>query len=347
MLMQLSDKGESLHMSKHTTISRRGFLSALGLGAGALATAALPSDAARASAGPTGLASADHELCTLIDLSVCIGCGACVEACREANAHKFPEPKKPFPEMFPKRVKVEDWSDRREVDDRLTPYNWLFLQTVEVEHRGESFEISVPRRCLHCVNPPCANLCPWGSARKEDNGIVRIDADFCLGGAKCRNVCPWGVPQRQTGVGLYLDLLPRFAGNGVMYKCDRCHDRVAVGKQPACIEACPVTAQVMGPRADILAEAERRAAAIDGCLYGHQENGGANTVYVSPVPFEAIQAALEATDQTGPGRPHMRPVEDVMAAEHNLAAAVALAPIAGVAAGVAAMLGKDKGGDDA
>ena len=63
--------------------------------------------------------------------------GACVEACRETNAPKFPDPQKPFPKMIPERVKVSDWSDKQDVDDRLTPYNWLFIQTATVVVDGE------------------------------------------------------------------------------------------------------------------------------------------------------------------------------------------------------------------
>nr|WP_167940490.1 4Fe-4S dicluster domain-containing protein [Desulfobaculum xiamenense] len=300
-------------------VNRRDFLKSIGAGGLALT---LPETA---QAGQRG-----EELATLLDISKCIGCGACVEACRESNAHKFPEPTKPFPRMYPERVKAEDWSERRDVDDRLTPYNWLFIQTATVERGGESVELNIPRRCLHCVNPPCANLCPWGAAAKESNGIVRINADICLGGAKCRTVCPWSIPQRQTGVGLYLDLLPSLAGNGVMYKCDRCHDRIAQGELPACIEACPQDVQQIGPRSVMLERAHALAEEMGGFVYGERENGGTNTFYVFPVPFEELNAALDK----GPGRPHLAEVEDVMGNDEHLARAVLAAPVVGVAAGV-------------
>ena len=46
--------------------------------------------------------------------------------------------------MYPKsKVKVADWSDKRDVEDQLTPYNWLFIQSVEVEHEGESVEVNI------------------------------------------------------------------------------------------------------------------------------------------------------------------------------------------------------------
>ncbi len=306
-------------------MTRRQFLATLGMAGVGLAVPA----AAAAAAAATAPAEGGEELATLHDLSKCVGCGACVEACREANAHKFPEPKKPFPPMFPATVKAEDWSTRRHVDDRLTPYNWLYIQSARGQYQGQPFEIHIPRRCMHCQNPPCANLCPWGAAARQNNGIVRIDDEICLGGAKCKTVCPWEIPMRQTGVGLYLKLMPTFGGNGVMYKCDRCADRVAKGGQPACIEACPYGVQEIGPRSEIVAKAHALARDMGGYIYGETENGGTNSLYVSPVPFDVLDAAAT----TGPGKPHLSPVADMMADEDKLALAALLAPVAGVVAG--------------
>ena len=304
-------------------ISRRKFLKfSVGAAAG-LAASQLPVASAKASPDTTPLA-------TLLDISKCVACGACVDACNETNGHKYPSPQKPFPKMVPSRVKVEDWSDKQDVDDRLTPYNWLYIQSAEVEIDGETREINMPRRCMHCQNPPCVKLCPWGAARQYDNGISQIDSDLCMGGAKCRTVCPWEIPQRQTGVGLYLDLMPGYAGNGVMYKCDRCYDRVAQGELPACIEACPEGVQSIGPRDEIIRQAHALAREMKGYIYGETENGGTNTLYVSPVPFDQLDSVIEK----GKGRPHLAAVADVMADNNTLARAMMIAPIAGIAAAV-------------
>ena len=306
-------------------LSRRSFLKTGFAAAGAACASQVPLPAA---AQPKN----NEELATLIDIRKCIGCEACVEACRDVNSFKYPEPQKPFPKMYPSRVKVADWSDekKRGVRDRLTPYNWLFIQWATVNIDSEEQEVSFPRRCMHCQNPPCADLCPWGAARKLKNGITVIHSDICLGGRKCQIVCPWDIPQRQTGVGLYLDLLPSSAGNGVMYKCDRCYNRISEGELPACIEQCPEDVQTIGPRSEIVQEAHRLADEEGVYIYGENENGGTNTFYLSPVPFETLNQAIDK----GPGQPHLDPVKDQMAHADNLAKAMLIAPIAGLAAAV-------------
>ena len=116
-------------------ISRRSFIKGgLALaGAAAASSLALPSKVRGASG---------EELATLIDIRKCIGCEACVDACQEVNRAKFPEPQRPFPKMYPKRVKVSDWSERRDVRDRLTPYNWLYIDRDRCHRCFQGFEES-------------------------------------------------------------------------------------------------------------------------------------------------------------------------------------------------------------
>jgi Fe-S-cluster-containing dehydrogenase component len=180
------------------------------------------------------------------------------------------------------------------VIDTLTPYNWTTVQRVEVE--GE--ELFIPRRCMHCDNPPCASLCPFGALNKYSDGSVVINHDLCMGGSKCKSVCPWHIPQRQSGVGLYMKLQPIPAGGGVMYKCDLCHDRLKNDQNPACVEACEKRLGkkkplFFGDREVILKMARERAKEISGFIYGEKENGGTATLYVSNVPFDKIDSKLK------------------------------------------------------
>ena len=160
---------------------------------------------------------------------------------------------------------------------------------------GEETELTIPRRCMHCTNPPCVKLCPWGASRQFQNGISRIDTDMCLGGSKCKAVCPWDIPQRQTGDGLYLKLLPSLAGNGIMNKCDRCYARVARDELPACIEACPEDVQTIGPRAEIVALAPEISHELEGrddCLLCHDPEGQVKPAPSSHADYANEQCAL-------------------------------------------------------
>jgi Fe-S-cluster-containing dehydrogenase component len=281
-------------------LTRRSFLkrSALASLAGAAVLAGRRGSAAAGAAAPKA---------TLIEVARCDGCAGrdgpqCVLACRRKNAARFPEPQKPLLDYWPRKG-YEDWSGKRQATDRLTPYNWLYVQTVRVEGRT----LNIVRRCMHCDNPPCARLCPFGAIEAKRDGSVVIDAEVCFGGAKCRDVCPWGIPARQAGVGLYMKLAPQLAGGGVMYKCDQCHDLIAAGERPACVAACPRGAMTFGGREEIRALTEKRRGELNGHVYGVKENGGTATFYLSPVPFAAIDEALRRQGHIDgkPGRPGM------------------------------------------
>ncbi len=234
---------------------------------------------------------------TLIDLTKCDGCKneavpKCVEACRRENEKRFPNPEKPIKDLWPQKTH-DDWSNKKDVINQLTPYNCTTIQKVEIN--GE--EIFIPRRCMHCDNPPCANLCPFGALNKFSDGAVVINHNLCMGGAKCKTVCPWHIPQRQSGVGLYLKVQPIPAGGGVMYKCDFCHERIENGNIPACVEACERRLGArrplfFGKREDILRMAHKRAEEIKGFIYGEKENGGTATIYISKIPFDKIDLRI-------------------------------------------------------
>jgi formate dehydrogenase iron-sulfur subunit len=319
-----------MKQDKDFNLSRRSFLKITG-GAAALASVSLPR---------TSFAATDQQVATLIDLSLCDGCTdrqipACVSACKAINKDKIPPVVENIPEPWPRKT-IEDWSKKKEVFNRLTPYNFIYVHQAQIDGKT----LFVPRRCMHCDNPACATICPFSANHKEKNGAVVIEQTQCFGGAKCKDVCPWEIPQRQSGVGIYLHVLPGFMGNGVMYKCDLCNERLKDGKPPGCIEACPRKAMLIGPRRDIEKTALERAAAMNGYLYGKTENGGTSTFYVSPVSFELINKTMEKK----PGKPDMKPdVKRRMAATDPLGNAVLAAPALGlIAAGALGWISRRK-----
>lgn len=313
---------------KSTQMNRRSFLKAAA-GTAALSGVGLPKKS---------FAAKETQIATLIDLSLCDGCvdrkiPACVNACKEINKNKIPQVVDPIPEPWPRKT-IEDWSKKREAFHRLTPYNFIYVHEADIDVAGRKKTVFVPRRCMHCDNPACATICPFSANHKNKNGVVVIDQELCFGGAKCRDVCPWEIPQRQSGVGIYLHVLPGLMGNGVMYKCDLCIERLAAEQMPGCIEACPRKAMLIGTRSSIEKEADLRASQMHGYVYGKKQNGGTSTLYVSPVPFEEINKTM----MKKPGQPDMRiEIPRRMAKTDSLGRAVLAAPVLGLA--VAAMTG--------
>jgi len=84
--------------------------------------------------------------------------------------------------------------------------------------------------CNHCIEPECLIGCPTNSYIKfENNGIVWHDDDSCIGCQYCTWNCPYEVPVMNYD-------------RGIVTKCDMCHDKLAVGETPACVQACPAGA---------------------------------------------------------------------------------------------------------
>ncbi len=116
----------------------------------------------------------------VIDLDKCVACQGCSIACRFENNTPTVKPNEAL------KGRAIRWND-------VFP---LPTNPAE-EEQGEYPNIKqryLTRPCMHCQNPPCADLCPWGAARKLENGITVIHSDICLGGKKCRVVCPWDIP---------------------------------------------------------------------------------------------------------------------------------------------------------
>ncbi len=85
----------------------------------------------------------------------------------------------------------------------------------------------VTTACHHCVDPACLSGCPVMAYDKDPlTGIVRHLDDQCIGCQYCVFMCPFDVPRYS-------------ASKGIVRKCDMCHDRLAVGEAPACVQACP------------------------------------------------------------------------------------------------------------
>ena len=136
------------------------------------------------------------------------------------------------------------------------------------------------RACFHCAEPACMDVCPAGAISKLDDGTVKLDRTKCVGCKYCNAACPFQVPKYRSNF-------------GVSNKCTMCDDRVAQGREPACVQTCPAGALSFGDRAEQLKAGTARveqlkAEGFDKAeLYGETEMGGMHVLHVAKYGLEA------------------------------------------------------------
>lgn len=176
----------------------------------------------------------------LYDATLCVGCKACVAACKMANEN-------------PPEFSLPDQLWDTPLDTSGYTYNIIkmyrngTMETKDAEANGYAFmKIS----CMHCGDPSCVSACPVSAMTKDPvSGVVGYDAKACIGCRYCVAACPFGIPKYQY------DQVA-----GVIGKCELCRHRHKDGKYSACAEVCPTGATLFGRTADLLVEAKRRLA---------------------------------------------------------------------------------------
>ena len=216
------------------SIDRRTFLGAAGLTA--LVVAGPASLARLARGGQAREAAGATRWAMVIDVRKCLkdqGCIDCIAACDKA--HNVPR--------FTARAHEVKWIWKEPFEsaflDQGNPYT-------EEAFKGKPVLVL----CNHCDNAPCVRVCPSKATWKRQDGIVMMDWHRCIGCKYCIVACPYG--SRSFN---FFDPRPRIKelnpdfptrSLGVVEKCNFCEERLAVGKLPACVEACREKALVFG-----------------------------------------------------------------------------------------------------
>ncbi len=174
-----------------------------------------------------------------LNLSVCIGCRRCAEACHEENNHD--------PATNNSYIRVLEMDQGSfDLERGSATYDH------EVPAPGKYY---LPVQCQQCDDPPCVDVCPVQATWKESDGIVVVDYNWCIGCRYCEAACPyharrfnWHKPELAPD-----DINPdqaylsnRIRPAGVVEKCTFCLHRTREGRLPACLEACPTGARVFG-----------------------------------------------------------------------------------------------------
>lgn len=272
-------------------LNRRDFLSGAAGGAAAAAVATTTNDAEAREAKPMP----DEALGLIFDGTLCIGCRACIAACKEAN------------KMPPERNVLDQgnyWEAPLDISGKTLNVIKCYREGTGI-HKDEVKDgfAFTKYSCMHCVDPSCVSACPVSAMTKDPvSGIVKYNVEACVGCRYCVAACPFGVP-RFT----YDQPYPKIS------KCQLCQHRYADGKYAACAEVCPTGATLFGKVKDLKTEVDRRRMLVPGQattyprgrlggtdsyqgiakkyvdhIYGEKEIGGTQVFHLSAVPFELL-----------------------------------------------------------
>ena len=158
------------------------------------------------------------RLAFFFDSSACSGCKACQVACKDKNDL-------PVGQLWRRVYEVSGGGWKKQ------GAAWV----------SNVFAYNLSLSCNHCEEPVCAYNCPTQAIQKRDDGIVVIDPAACIGCKYCAWACPYGAPQFNPAT-------------GVMGKCDLCADYVDQGKNPGCVDACPMRALDFGQYDELVAK---------------------------------------------------------------------------------------------
>lgn len=177
--------------------------------------------------------SKEPKWAMVIDLAKCIGCDTCTVACKSEN--------------------------------RTPP--GVTYNVVLTEEKGNYPNVKatqVPRPCMQCDRPPCAQVCPVKATYKMTNGITAIDYDRCIGCRYCIVACPYGARYFDFGGTYEQEMLaydevqaPEYgtqrgkrgsknSPTSVTRKCHFCYHRLLRDEEPACVEVCLGDARYFG-----------------------------------------------------------------------------------------------------
>jgi formate dehydrogenase iron-sulfur subunit len=185
----------------------------------------------------------------LIDISLCVGCNACQDACKSENKLAAGEEKS------------------------LSPTAYTALS----EHGG----VFVRQLCQHCEVPTCASVCPVGAFTKLAEGPVIYDANKCIGCRYCMQACPFHIPRYE-----WKSTQPRI--QKCIFCAPRVTRGLPTACAEACPTGATKFGDRDDLLREASERIGANPAGYVAKIYGQKDVGGTCVFYVSPVPFEDL-----------------------------------------------------------
>ena len=222
------------------------------------------------------------KLGLVIDLDICVGCHACVVACKEWNTGGYGAA---LSDQDPYGAEPSGAWLNRVHSFEMEPVSGCDAHHKEIGAYGDARIVHFPKSCLHCEDAPCVTVCPTGASYKRaDDGIVLVDEDICIGCGLCAWACPYGAREMD-------------AAEGVMKKCTLCVDRIynenipEEDRVPACVRTCPTNARHFGDLADPDSDVSRMVAERGGFDLMPEQGTKPVNKYLPPRPRREAPAS--------------------------------------------------------
>ena len=135
------------------------------------------------------------QLTFVIDCDRCIGCKGCQVACKLQNTVALGQGRNKVCTIGPSGV--------------FPKLEMYFMTTM----------------CQQCAEPACTAVCPTGACWKDEDGVIKVDRNICIGCGSCRRACPYGCINANKEL-------------RVADKCDICSTLREKGEEPACVRNC-------------------------------------------------------------------------------------------------------------
>ena len=118
----------------------------------------------------------------MIDSGACIGCRRCLHACRLEN-NVADEPSN------------MQWIDVFELENTrpVSEIHGIPPEGANIDYEGSPRDGHwyMSFNCFHCDNPPCTKVCPTGATYQDEDGLVLVNYDLCIGCRYCMAACPY------------------------------------------------------------------------------------------------------------------------------------------------------------